>query len=346
LKKLLVGLQPPSPTTPKPSIGSVVEGGEGSRPSVGIGMDASITPIPDKPGTCLAQTTDFFYPLVDDPYMQGRIACANVLSDLYAMGVRACHNMLMLLAVSKDMSEAERDVVIPLMMQGFQDTAIEAGCLVTGGQTVINPWVTIGGVASTVCSDAGDIILPEGATAGQVLLLTKPLGTQVAVNAHQWLEEPQGDMWTKVAKVTDEAEVRAAYRQAALSMARLNLVGAQLMHKYGATSATDVTGFGILGHAKNLAENQLDSVDFEIASLPVIKGMVKIARSVGNTFQLVQGYSAETSGGLLMSISPEGAMGLISEIQEREGCPAWIIGTVTAGSRKATIKDDFVIIEV
>jgi len=312
---------------------------------MGIGMDASITPIPDKPGTCLAQTTDFFYPLVDDPYMQGRIACANVLSDLYAMGVCNTHNMLMLLAVSKEMSDKERDVVIPLMMQGFQETAIEAGCLVTGGQTVLNPWVTVGGVASTVCSEKGDIILPEGAKAGEVIVLTKALGTQVAVNAHQWLEE-QGDKWKKISSVTDEKEVKTAYRQAALSMARLNRIGARLMHKYGATAATDVTGFGILGHARNLSENQLESVDFEIHTLPVIAGMVKIAGAVGNIFQLLQGYSAETSGGLLMTISSEGAEGLIKEIQELEQCQAWVIGSVLPGSRKASIKESPAILEV
>jgi len=312
---------------------------------MGIGMDASITPIPNKPGTCLAQTTDFFYPLVDDPYMQGRIACANVLSDLYAMGVRDVHNMLMLLAVSKEMSEKERDVVIPLMMQGFQETAIEAGCLVTGGQTVVNPWVTVGGVASTVCSDQGDIILPEGAKAGEVLVLTKALGTQVAVNAHQWLEE-KGDKWEKISSVTTEIEVKEAYRSAELSMARLNRVGAQLMHKYGATSATDVTGFGILGHARNLVENQLESVDFEITTLPIIKNMRKIAGCVGNMFQLLAGYSAETSGGLLMSISEEGARGLCKEIRELEGCEAWVIGKVTNGSRKAAINEDPTVLEI
>ena len=78
-----------------------------------------------------------------------------MLSDLYAMGVVNCHNMLMLLATSKEFTEAERDVVIPLIMRGFQDTAREAGCLVTGGQTVVNPWCTVGGVASSVCRDGG-----------------------------------------------------------------------------------------------------------------------------------------------------------------------------------------------
>jgi len=307
-------------------------------------MDASVTPIPDKPGTCLAQTTDFFYPLVDDPYMQGRIACANVLSDLYAMGVVACHNMLMLLAVSKDMTDSERDVVIPLMMRGFQDTAQEAGCLVTGGQTVINPWVTIGGVASTVCDDQ-DIIMPEGAVAGDVLVLTKALGTQVAVNAHQWMEEG-GDSWNKIKDITTEEEVKAAYRSTTLSMARLNLTGAKLMHKYKARAATDVTGFGILGHTKNLAENQIKPVNFTVHTLPIISNMVKIAKGVGNMFQLMQGFSAETSGGLLMAISKEGAEGFIKEIKELEDCDAWIIGSVEEGTRTAKIVDNPTILEV
>lgn len=308
-------------------------------------MDASVTPIPGKPDTLLAQTTDFFYPLVDDPYMQGRIACANVLSDLYAMGVVNCHNMLMLLAVSKDMTDKERDVVIPLMMQGFQDTAQEAGCLVTGGQTVMNPWVTIGGVASSVCGRS-DIIMPEGARPGDLLLLTKPIGTQVAVNAHQWLEEG-GERWQKVvAKGTSREEVLAAYRAATLSMARLNLTGARLMHKHGATAATDVTGFGILGHAANLASNQVEKVDMVLHTLPIIKGMVGIARTMGNMFQLLQGYSAETSGGLLMSISAEGAAGLAAEVLALEGREAWVIGTVQAGTGTARIVDNPRIVEV
>lgn len=81
----------------------------------------------------------------------GKIACANVLSDLYAMGVTECDNMLQLLGVSMKMTEKERDVVIPLIMRGFKDSACEAGTRVTGGQTVVNPWCIIGGVASTVC---------------------------------------------------------------------------------------------------------------------------------------------------------------------------------------------------
>lgn len=88
-------------------------------PRIGIGLDCSVTPLRHG-GLCLVQTTDFFYPIVDDPYMMGKIACANVLSDLYAMGVTDCDNMLMLLAISTKMIEKERDVVIPLIMRGFK----------------------------------------------------------------------------------------------------------------------------------------------------------------------------------------------------------------------------------
>ena len=86
--------------------------------------------------------------------------------------------MLMLLAVSTKMTEKERDVVIPLIMRGFKDCALEAGTTVTGGQTVMNPWCTIGGVATTICQP-NEFIIPDSAVVGDVLVLTKPLGTQV-----------------------------------------------------------------------------------------------------------------------------------------------------------------------
>lgn len=98
-----------------------------AMPRIGIGLDCSVTPIRHG-GLCLVQTTDFFYPIVDDPYMMGKIACANVLSDLYAMGVIDCDNMLMLLAVSTKMTEKERDVVIPLIMRGFKVGTTHSNC--------------------------------------------------------------------------------------------------------------------------------------------------------------------------------------------------------------------------
>ncbi|CAD6208921.1 GSCOCG00010734001-RA-CDS [Cotesia congregata] len=315
---------------------------------VRIGMDSSVTPLRHS-GLSLVQTTDFFYPLVDDPYMMGKsiagskIACANVLSDLYAMGVTECDNMLMLLGVSTKMTEKERDVVVPLIMRGFKDSALEAGTTVTGGQTVVNPWCTIGGVASTVCQP-NEYIVPDNAVVGDVLVLTKPLGTQVAVNAHQWLDQP--DRWNRIKLVVSEDDVRKAYQRAMDSMARLNRIAARLMHKYNAHGATDVTGFGLLGHAQNLAKHQKNEVSFVIHNLPVIAKMAAVAKACGNMFQLLQGHSAETSGGLLICLPREQAAAYCKDIEKQEGYQAWIIGIVEKGNRTARIIDKPRVIEV
>ena len=119
---------------------------------MGIGLDSCVLPTRHK-GLKLIQTTDFFYPLVDDPYVQGKIACANVLSDLYATGVTECDNVLMLLGVSNQFNSHEKSVVTRLVIQGFNDLAREAGTSVNGGQTVLNPWFIIGGVATSVVSE-------------------------------------------------------------------------------------------------------------------------------------------------------------------------------------------------
>ena len=153
---------------------------------------------------------------------------------------------------------------------------------------------------------------PDNAVVGDVLVLTKPLGTQVAVNAHQWLDLQ--DRWNRIKLVVSEDDVRKAYLRAIDSMARLNRTGmklyipnliisnllwisaARLMHKYNAHAATDVTGFGLLGHAQNLAAHQKNEVSFVIHNLPVIAKMAAVAKACGNMFQLLQGLSAETSG--------------------------------------------------
>lgn len=132
----------------------------------------------------IVSTTDFFFPNVEDPYLQGRIALANVLSDLYAMGVAEVDSVLMILAASLDMDESSRDIVARQFIKGFDDAANDAGTAVTGGQTVKNPWPIIGGVAKSVCREE-DFIRPINAQVGDVIILTKPLGTQVAVNVRQ-----------------------------------------------------------------------------------------------------------------------------------------------------------------
>jgi len=296
-------------------------------------MDSCVTPLRHG-GLSLVQTTDFFYPLVDDPYMMGKIACANVLSDLYAMGVTECDNMLMLLGVASKMSEKERDVVLPLMMRGFRDCAEEAGTSVNGGQTVVNPWMTIGGVATTVCQP-NEFIMPDNAVVGDVLVLTKPLGTQVAVNAYQWLDQP--DRWNRIKLVVSEDDVRKAYHRAMNSMARLNRTAARLMSKYNGHGSTDVTGYGLLGHANNLAKIQKNEVGFVIHNLPVIAKMAAVSKACGNMFGLMQGTSAETSGGLIIALPREQAAAFCKDIEKQEGYQAWIIGIVEKGNRTARI---------
>lgn len=278
--------------------------------------------------------------------MMGRIACANVLSDLYAMGITECDNMLMLLSVSQKMSEKDREKVMPLLISGFRDAAEEAGTSVTGGQTVVNPWIIVGGVATVVCQP-NEFIMPDSAVPGDVLVLTKPLGTQVAVNAHQWLDIPE--KWNKIKLVVSREDVELAYQEAMFNMATLNRTAAALMHTFNAHAATDVTGFGILGHAQNLAKQQRNEVSFVIHNLPIIAKMAAISKAGGNLFGLLQGRSSETSGGLLICLPREQAARFCAEIKSPkygEGHQAWIIGIVEKGNRVARIIDKPRIIEV
>jgi len=295
-------------------------------------MDCSVTPL--KKGLFMITTTDFFYPSIDDPYIQGKIGCANVLSDLYSMGVVECDTMLMLLAASNEMPEDCRDIVTKMILRGFNDLANEAGTAVTGGQTVLNPWPIVGGVATSVVS-AEEYIYPVNAIPGDVLVLTKPLGTQIAVNAYQWLNK--GQPFDRIKDIITIEQVHYAFRVAMDSMSRLNKNGAKLMHKYHAHAATDVTGFGIIGHARNLAQNQHAKINFEIHTLPIIKKMREVDEKV-KIWKLLQGFSAETSGGLLIALPESEAQKFCEEIYELDKRPAWIIGRVVAstGEKKSS----------
>lgn len=138
--------------------------------------DCSVTKMKNHPHIHTISTTDFFYPLVEDPYLQGRIACANVVSDVYAMGIDRIDNILMVLALSLQMNEQEREIVTKQMIAGFNDCAEEAETLVTGGQSVMNPWPIIGGVANVTCLEEEYVKVNQGVP-GDILVLTKPLGT-------------------------------------------------------------------------------------------------------------------------------------------------------------------------
>jgi len=252
------------------------------------------------------------------------IGCANVLSDLYAMGVVECDNMLMLLAQSMDMNKDDAKIVSKELIRGFNDQAKIANTAVTGGQSVRNPWPIIGGVASSVCLES-QFLRPENAVVGDVLVLTKPLGTQLAVNCNQWMY--MEEKWKKIENVIEKDEVRRAIDISVDSMIRLNKTGAMLMHKYGSHAATDVTGFGILGHSNNLARNQLNKLKFSIHTMPIIRSMRRVDEHI-KIFNLMQGLSSETSGGLLICLPKDKAIQFCKEIEEIDNAPAWIIGDV------------------
>ncbi|KAA0152704.1 hypothetical protein FNF27_06448 [Cafeteria roenbergensis] len=296
-------------------------------------MDASVVRL-GHAGLMLVSTTDFFYPLVEDPYLQGRIACCNVLSDLFAMGVPDCDTMLMLLSVSTQMQPAERDVVTAMMMRGFNDCAEEAATSVTGGQTVKNPWPIIGGTATAVVKEAS-LVRPGGIRPGHVIVLTKPLGTQLAVNAQQWLGEEKN--WAKIKAAVSRDQVAGMYRAACRSMAHLSRTAARLMAEHGATAATDVTGFGPVGHLTNLAEHAAASdggvpVRIVLDRLPVLEGALAIDDAVGGMFKLREGLSAETSGGLFVALPEERVEGFVAAMAREDelGWEVTVVGRAEA----------------
>ena len=318
----------------------------GQDDSIGIGLDSCVLPT-RHPGISLVETTDFFYPLVNDPYLMGKIACANVLSDLYAMGVKDVDNMLLLLGIAKDMSSDQRKVVVPMILEGFRDLAKEADVTVNGGQTVVNPWMIIGGVATSVCTK-DEIIMPNNAVAGDKIVLTKPIGIQPAVNVHQWMTLETAS-WDIAKELISPDAVEKGYDDATTSMTTLNLLAAKLMHKHNAHAATDVTGFGILGHSRNLAEFQSADVDFIIHTLPVFAGFADFCRQLkaqgGRNFKLLEGNSSETSGGLLVCLSNVDAENFVEDMR-KEGGTAWIVGDVVDGSNTSKIEENPSVIEV
>ena len=129
-------------------------------------------------------------------------------------------------------------------------------------------------------------------------------------------------------------------------MTRLNRTAANLMHKYNAHAATDITGYGLLGHAQTLASHQKLDVSFVIQNLPVITKMAAVAKACVKVFRLLEGHLPETSGGLLICLPREQAAAYCKDIYQQEGYQAWIIGSVVMGNKTARIIDKPRVIEV
>jgi selenide, water dikinase len=278
----------------------------------------------------LVQTVDFFTPIVDDPYDFGRIAATNALSDVYAMGGRPL-SALNIVAFPEDLDLS----ILARILDGGAAVARAAGVAILGGHTIKDAEPKYG-MAVTGIVDPQRIVTNAGARVGDVLVLTKPLGTGVLTTALK-----RGAI---VAEQLDEAVG---------AMTTLNDGAAAAMLAANAHAATDITGFGLLGHAYNMAsasrvrlEIQADAVPFMARVLDLIEAgcIPGGTRHNAETHAAFTGFAdsvpeavriglsdAQTSGGLLISIAPEATGALVNELQQR-GALAAVVGDVRAGT--------------
>lgn len=286
--------------------------------------DAAVYRINDD--IAIIQTLDFFTPMVDDPYLFGQIAAANAINDIYAMGGDPLLAMnIVCYPDCEDMG------ILKQILAGGLDKVKEAGALLVGGHTIDDNEPKYGlSVCGLIHPDK--IISNHGAQPGDVLLLTKPLGNGVIATA------------IKAQLASEEA-----YREAAAWMAGLNKKAAAVMQKIGVNAATDVTGFGFIGHLYELAIASDVSVEIYAGKVPFMTGTmeysnmglvpggayknrdylsekVNFASAVDpNTRDLL--FSPETSGGLLISVAGDKAAEMIEDLG-LEGCFCAKIGRV------------------
>lgn len=270
------------------------------------------------PDRALVVTLDFFTPIVDDPYDFGRIAAANALSDVYAMGGTPLFALNLLSFPRKLLSEGLAEEIV----RGGADKAAEAGVPVLGGHSIDDPEPKYGMVA--VGEAHPDRILGnDGARAGDRLVLTKPLGTGVVATA-----------------VKNEACPPATLSAAVESMAQLNREAAQAAQAAGVRAATDVTGYGLTGHLHIMLRASGASARIEAGGVPLLEGALRLAEAGhvpgGTRRNLVDAEDhvscddevpailkllladAQTSGGLLLACPPNRMASLRQEMKARK----------------------------
>lgn len=278
--------------------------------------------------TALVTTVDFFPPLVDDPYTFGRIAAANSLSDVYAMGGRP-------LCALNIVGFPDRELPIEVLgdiLRGGAERVAAAGAVIAGGHSVRDAEVKYG-LAVTGVVHPDRILTNGGALPEDVLILTKPLGSGVLTTAAKSGRIADADLAEAIEVMID---LNAGACEAALSI--------------GVHACTDVTGFGLIGHALEMAEASSVTVEIDAASVPLLAGTIELARaggltrahksnleyagqrlevSPGVTDLLVQTLAdAQTSGGLLLAVPADRAEALVSALQHRKTRAASVIGRV------------------
>ncbi|MCH8065730.1 MAG: selenide, water dikinase SelD [Chloroflexi bacterium] len=299
-------------------------------PDLLIGLDApddaAVYRISDD--LAIVQTVDFFPPVVDDPYTFGAVAAANAMSDVYAMG----GEVLLALQIAGFPDDQPAELLAEIFRGGAEKVA-EAGGVIAGGHTIIDAEPKYGlCVTGTVRPDA--LLRKSGAQPGDVLLLTKALGTGIVLTAAR-----------------DDACAPEHLQATIDSMLRLNRHPAHLALEAGVHACTDVTGFGLLGHAEEMAHDVRFVID--AAQAPALPGALDYARAgqitggagrnregLAGKVTVAEGideavehllFDAQTSGGLLLAVPPERVDALAAAL-EADGFLAARIGRVEAGA--------------
>jgi selenide,water dikinase len=211
------------------------------------------------------------------------------------------------------------------------------GAPVVGGHTIRNPWPIIGGVATGI-SEIERIVYTKGAQVGDKLFLTKPLGIAPAMAAYRLRKEEEGK---ELLKEVPEEVVEAAVAEAIECMITSNKPVAEAMQKVPVHAATDVTGFGLKGHAINMAV--LGKVDVVIDQLAVIRGTPVLTEIFG--YPLLQGEAKETAGGMLIAIAKEDEDDLLSELEKRK-VGHFEVGYIKKGNGSVNVLKNAKVIEV
>ena len=303
------------------------------HPDLIVGLDAAddaaVYRVSDE--LALIQTLDFFPPVVDDPYTYGAISAANAMSDVYAMGgeVRFALNIA---AFPEDLDSE----ILAEIFRGGAEKVREAGGVIAGGHTIFDEEPKYGlSVTGMVHPDA--VIRTGGAQAGDAILLTKPVGTGVLLTAAQQSYEGS------------DAGLAAAIE----SMLALNRHPSHLARAAGVHAMTDVTGFGLLGHASEVAQQSDARLVIESSEVPLLTDALRFAEAGAVTgggsrnreqldarVSLAEGlddalaqllFDPQTSGGLLIAV-PEASADALCESIEREAGGCWRIGSVVDGS--------------
>ena len=283
-----------------------------------------------RPDLAIVNTVDFFTPIVDDPYVFGQIAAANALSDIYAMGAEP-KTAMNIVCFPKGKMDIQ---ILAEVLKGGAEKAREAGTVVIGGHSIIDEEIKYG-MAVTGVIHPDKVIRNVGVQEGDALVLTKPLGTGIISTA------------LKKGKASKES-----IQAAVASMIALNNTASEIMRNYPVHACSDITGYGLLGHALEMASGSSVTLILESGKLPILHHAPRLAEkgyltggckrnreylqdkiTVDKSIRegLVEvAYDPQTSGGLLIALAQRYAPKLVEELRENGVKAATAIGYATS----------------